>query len=299
MSATLSPVAPSCRICAGQTESVGVKPGCRTGRSFELRRCAACGFAFVANPWSDYKQIYDADYYQGRGSDPLVDYLFELEHPKETVREFEWRGIVQAVGHLTALSPKTRWLDFGCGNGGLVRYCRETLPCEMVGFEEGWICERARQQGIPILESAALDRESHSFDIVTAIEVIEHAIDPAALFRRVRSLLRPGGLFFFTTGNAAPFADKLLEWRYVAPEIHVSFFEPRTLRLLLEKTGFQAAFPGFLPGHENIIKFKLLKNFRQRRQAAWFRLMPWKMAARFCDSRLNITALPIGWAATE
>jgi SAM-dependent methyltransferase len=275
---------------------VGQKQGRRTGRTFELRRCAVCGFAFVANPWEDFARIYDADYYQGRGSDPLVDYLFELEHPQETVRQFEWQGITRAVNSLAPVTAQTRWLDFGCGNGGLVRYCRETLRCDAHGFEEGWICDRAREHGIPILDRAALGNQSHSFDIVTAIEVVEHAIDPLELFRTVRRLLKPGGLFFLTTGNAAPFADKLLQWPYVAPEIHVSFFEPRTLQRALEQSGFRVAFPGFLPGHASIIKFKLLKNLRQRRARGWFKYVPWRTVARMCDARFRITALPVGWA---
>jgi SAM-dependent methyltransferase len=285
-----------CKICRSETTFVGFKRGRRTGKTFELQQCAACGFAFVANPWTDFATIYDAEYYQGRGSDPLVDYVFELEHPEQTIRQYEWQGIVRVVSNLIPLTPQTQWLDFGCGNGGLVRYCRKTLGCEARGFEEGWIRDRAVKHGIPVFDRVALAREQHLFDVVTAIEVLEHAIEPLEVFRTVREMLKPGGLFFFTTGNLAPFANNLIRWPYVAPEIHVSFFEPRTLRRALEQTGFRAAFPGFLPGHENIIQFKLLKNFRLRRAAAWFSFAPWRLAAKFCDTRLQITALPVGWA---
>ncbi len=285
----------NCKICGAGTKAAGSKRGKRTGKTFELRQCAGCGFAFVANPWEDFARIYDAEYYQGRGSDPLVDYLFELEHPDETIRQFEWQGIVRVVSNLVKLTKQTRWLDFGCGNGGLVRHCGTTVGCEALGFEQGWIRDRAVEHGIPILDRVALDACEHSFDLVTAIEVIEHAIDPLEVFRTVHRLLKPGGLFFFTTGNLAPFADKLIDWPYVAPEIHVSFFEPRTLERALELTGFRPAFPGSLPGYERIIQFKLLKNLRLRRTAGWFRFAPWRLAARFCDARLQITALPVGW----
>ncbi len=286
----------NCKICGGETRAAGFKRGPRTEKTFELRQCPGCGFAFVANPWTDFAQIYDAEYYQGRGSDPLVDYLFELEHPQETIRQYEWQGIVRVASNLVPLTPQTRWMDFGCGNGGLVRHCRKSLGCEALGFEEGWIRDRAVEHGIPILDRAALAHHEHSFDLVTAIEVLEHAIDPMEVFRTVHRLLKPGGLFFFTTGNLAPFADKLIQWPYVVPEIHVSFFEPRTLQRALEQTGFRTTFPGFLPGHESIIQFKLLKNLRRRRAAGWFKFAPWRTAAKFCDARLQITALPAGWA---
>ena len=80
--------------------------------------------------------------------------------------------------------------------------------------------------------------------MVTAIEVIEHTLDPLAELRTIRGLLRPGGLLFLTTGNAAPFASDLLRWSYIVPEIHVSFFEPDTLERALVKCGFR---PGDVP----------------------------------------------------
>lgn len=287
---------PACKICGKETDAVGFKRGRFTHKQFELRSCRNCGFAFVANPRDDFANIYNEDYYRGRGPDPFVDYLFELEHPDRTIRRFEWEGIVRAVGSLTNLTRQTRWLDFGSGNGGLVRHCRQALGCEAYGWEEGWIAHRAAQHGIAILDRADMQREQNSFDVVTAIEVIEHAIEPIEVFRTARGLLKPGGLFFLTTGNAEPSADNLLKWRYIVPEIHVSFFEPRTLQYALEQTGFRVVYPGFCPGYQEIIQFKILKNLHVRCVAGWFNLVPWRTAAKFCDARLKITALPVGWA---
>jgi SAM-dependent methyltransferase len=263
---------------------------------FDLYQCAACGHGFINNPWDEFEKIYDAEYYQGRGSDPLVDYLFELQHPEETVRRYEWAGIVQAVGSLVPLNRPTRWLDFGCGNGGLVRHLRARTDVEAHGFEEGWIAEEARRGGIPLLDRAALAAHAGTFDVVSAIEVLEHSLAPLETLRELRALLKPGGLLFLTTGNAAPFARDLVRWPYVAPEIHVSFFEPRTLARALEMSGFRPTFPGFTPGFARIIQFKILKNLKVRRVPAWSRMVPWTLLARLCDARWKITALPVGWA---
>ena len=46
------------------------------------------------------------------------------------------------------------------------------------------------------------------------------------------------GLLFLTTRNAAPFRKRLSSWRYVVPDVHVSFFEPTTLAVALEVAGF-------------------------------------------------------------
>jgi SAM-dependent methyltransferase len=220
----------SCRICGSQTYRLGSVHGDYSQRDYELRRCNGCLFAFIADPWTEFDRIYDDRYYAGTGADPLVDYEFELAHPNETVRAYEWRGIVDVVRQLVGNLEGQRWLDFGSGNGGLVRFAREHSHAEVVGFDHGAIGATARRAGIPMLAPEELLLQNGSFDVVTAIEVLEHTIDPLAELRQMRRLLRPGGLLFLTTGNAAAFADRLPEWSYVVPEIHVSFFAAASTR---------------------------------------------------------------------
>jgi SAM-dependent methyltransferase len=287
----------TCRLCSAPTVGVGRKFGHYSQQCYDIRHCPTCHFSFVANPWMDYAAIYSAEYYAGRGADPLVDYLFELERPRSTVRQYEWAGIVQVIQFLTVLRPETQWLDFGCGNGGLVRYVHANSPCAIVGFEEGWIRDKAVAMGVPVIDRVELDACVQTFDIVTAIEVLEHVVDPLAALTSIRRTLKPGGLFFFTTGNAQPFRSRLLSWRYVIPEIHVSFFEPETLGRALVLAGFRPEFKGYLPGFTNIIRFKVLKNLHLRRPSIVEQVLPWSVLARIADFRWKITAHPIGWAA--
>ena len=285
-----------CRICEAETIAAGSQKGTLQPIWYNLRHCPSCRFSFVANPRTDFEHLYSADYYAGKGADPLVDYLFELEHPEESIRVYEWQGILRIVASLVPIGPETQWLDFGCGNGGLVRFGRKQTGCRLVGFEEGWIKDQAVGRGIPILDAGQLDELQGTFDVVTAIEVLEHVEDPVGVLKAIRRLLKPGGLFFYTTGNAEPFRGRLPSWRYVRPEIHISFYEPATLVRALTLAGFQPEFKGFLPGFTEVIRFKMLKNFRVRRHSPVSRLVPWQMLARLVDRRLRVTAHPIGWA---
>src|ERR1017187_7596074 len=110
-----------CKICGAATEKLGSRRGKWKRDVFDVHRCPVCAYAFVSNPWTDYSEIYSEQYYSGAGPDPLLDYVFELERPEETIRLHEWQGIRRAIASLVPLQPSTTWLDFGCGNGGLVR----------------------------------------------------------------------------------------------------------------------------------------------------------------------------------
>ena len=264
-------------------------------REFQLAQCHACGFAFVVDPMPDSRTTFD--YYAGADADPLVDYIGEIEYPAETIRIYEWRGLVNVVGALVPLRPETRWLDFGCGTGGLVRHCRDALGVDIVGYEQSEGARLAGSAGTPLVDASQFDALRGTFDVITAIEVLEHLVDPLAELGRIRSLLADGGVFFYTTGNAAPYRNRLTRWRYVIPEIHVSFFEPRTLELALRKSGFAADFRGFLPGFEDVIRFKILKNLGRKRRSSLESVVPWNLLSRVVDRRFGLTAHPIGWAA--
>jgi 2-polyprenyl-3-methyl-5-hydroxy-6-metoxy-1,4-benzoquinol methylase len=291
------PGAPACRVCGAISEALGQVHGEFSGRSYELRRCTGCRYSFIADPWTEFDRIYDERYYAGQGVDPMVDYRFELEQPERTVRRYEWDGITRLVGRLLGGLDGIRWLDFGCGNGGLVRYVLDHTAASACGFEEGSILADALAAGIPILSADALAARDGQFDVVTAIEVLEHTLDPLAELRRIRRLLRPGGLLFLTTGNAAPYRSRMLEWSYVLPEIHISFFEPATLDYALHKCGFEPAHIGVGGGFEQILKFKVLKNLRIRRRTRLTDLIPATPLAVAADRRVRLSRHPIGWAA--
>lgn len=287
-----------CPVCQGQTIKLGDKRGSYIPEDFTIRECSECTYIFVENPCVDFSQIYNEDYYRAKGADPLTDYVFELENPDKTIRNHELSGVVEAVRSMVGSLQSKSWLDFGCGNGGLVRYLgREVQEAGLVaGFEEGWIADEARRRQINILSAAELDSVKGSFDVVSAIEVLEHVLNPVETLLRIRELLKPGGLFFYTTGNSAPFRKSFLEWRYVIPEIHIGYFNPKSMSVALEKAGFMVQPGRYAPGYEKIIHFKILKTLGLKSDLSVFRLIPWSVVSKVVDGKYRISDMPMARA---
>ena len=287
---------PVCRVCGSLATPAGTARGHFLQRDYALAQCASCGYGFVVDPTTEFAILYDERYYDGRGADPLVDYGFELQAPAQTIRAYEWRGIERVASDLIGTPAGRRWIDFGCGNGGLVRYLRDHAGVDAVGLEDGSIADRARAAGIPVEPTDRVDDHRASADVVTAIEVLEHVVDPVDELRVMRSLLKPGGLLFVTTGNLRPHAADLAGWRYVVPEIHISFFEPRTLAWAMRRAGFRPEHQRLGPGFDSILTYKVLKNLRLRRRSALTDAIPQRLVSLAAERLEHLGEHPIGWA---
>jgi SAM-dependent methyltransferase len=282
---------PTCRICHGPTTWLATKRSAFSGRAFDLARCADCRYVFVTDPRTDYENLYDEAYYSGRGADRHVDYEQEMAD-RRTIRLYEWRGILRAVGSVVPLTDHTRWLDFGCGLGGFVRYAR-SRGLDVVGYEQGYAAARARELGIPLLDD--LTEAAESFDVITATEMIEHAVTPVAELETMAALLRPGGTLFLHTGNAEPHRDQLSDWEYLAPiDVHVGVFEPTTMARALQLAGLEPEWPGYRPGHVDIIRHKVLKALNVEQRRTVYSIVPWPLASRVVDWRHGVSRHPIG-----
>jgi SAM-dependent methyltransferase len=273
---------------------LGRQKGILDGRDFLIRTCSACHFSFVQNSRTDFENIYDENYYRGRGADPMVDYVYEVQNASRTVRNYEWNGIKRIFEQLCPGGG--RWLDYGCGAGGLVKSA-VAAGFDAIGFEEGWAADLGRSSGTPILHSNELDGHIGAFSFVSAIEVLEHISDPVDALSKIRKLLKPGGILFITTGNAQPWRGDLLSWGYTkCPDVHVSFYEPYSLSCCMQRAGFEPKHSPNLDGFVDIIKFKVLKTLRVRDMSRIIDALPWGAIAALVDARHKVSKQPFGVA---
>ena len=102
-----------------------------------------------------------------------------------------------------------RILDIGCG-GGILSEPLARLGAEMVGVDPSdtniaAAKEHAAQSGLTIDYRCATAEElaeaGEEFDIVLAMEVVEHVVDVGAFLKRCAAMLKPGGLMVVSTLN--------------------------------------------------------------------------------------------------
>ncbi len=134
-------------------------------------------------------------------------------------------------------------LDVGCSIGLFLNEAKKR-GWEVYGteFMDNAI-EICTKNGI-IMNKGKLNPEwfpENSFDIVTSLEVIEHINNPVEEVRNIHRILRPGGLFYFTTPNFNAAERYLLKGKYNIidyPE-HLSYYTKRTINYLLTRNGFR------------------------------------------------------------
>jgi len=279
----------TCALCGAPGVAAGEKEGRIRKRPYRLARCGRCAFAWVVDADDDYGALYDEAYYRGEGADPLVDYVRELNDPR-TLRRFEWEGLLELARGCGVRDGAT-WVDFGGGAGGFVRYLAER-GFDAHAYDSGAGADLGRAHGVSVLDQEQLHALAGRCAVVSAIEVLEHVADPAAVVKTIATLLAPGGVLVLTTGNAERARDTLARWSYVIPEVHISFYTPQNLRSLYEDHGLEPLDTRGERGWNGIIRYKVLKTLGVKRTGGVFSLVPWSLAARIVDRKRGVSAMP-------
>ncbi len=123
-------------------------------------------------------------------------------HPSIDSPPLPWRWRERALQWLDF--PLGRFLDYGCGNCGLMLAVRERCEeCHGVDVDENTLQTAARQY--PTLRLRCIGRDgktdypSDYFDTVALVEVLEHVGDERATLAEVARVLKLGGHLLLTT----------------------------------------------------------------------------------------------------
>ena len=208
--------------------------------TFEIRRCLHCGFeqTFPVPTLSKLTELYEAHYNFGGESDTMYTrlrerFLFSFLH-----RMWAWIDGDVAFHQQRGTG---RLLDIGCNEGrGLRLYARNGFQADGLELNEN-AARVARAAGFDVNTCLLEEFEPATrYDVAVLSNVLEHSLEPRQMLLDVYRILSPGGQIWISCPNSESWLRKAFgrSWINWHVPFHISHFSAKTLRGLLEETGF-------------------------------------------------------------
>ena len=133
-------------------------------------------------------------------------------------------------------------LDLGAGSGAFAICLKNTgYFDDIIALDISESCVTAcRNCGLSAKQGTIADVETGSIDFICMNDLIEHVVDPLALIKDCRRVLKKGGFISIATPNGEGFDFKILkeQTKNITPPEHLNYFNPCSLVFLLERAGF-------------------------------------------------------------
>ncbi|NQU22870.1 MAG: class I SAM-dependent methyltransferase [Candidatus Nealsonbacteria bacterium] len=235
----------ACNLCGESRSRVLFRETYRLGTEaarLHVVRCRRCGLVYVSPrlTFASTGHVYRHD-----AADTISHgYCWQGERGGSRFRRLLQR--------LIRMRGDGRLLDVGCGGGQFLAEARRTGNWDLLGIEPHAPAARsARQLADCTVHTGTLQQtplEPGSFDVVAMLGVLEHLHDPTSTLRRVRELLKPGGVlavyvpsFDYLRIKDTGWLSRLRTGRHsnLHPQEHLFHFTPRTLATMLTAAGFE------------------------------------------------------------
>jgi 2-polyprenyl-6-hydroxyphenyl methylase / 3-demethylubiquinone-9 3-methyltransferase len=170
------------------------------------------------------------------------------------IRDHACRHFARDSKHLDCLNG-LRMLDIGCG-GGILSEPLARLGAEILGADpsvanieaaKAHAAESRLTIDYRATTAEALADAGERFDLVLAMEVVEHVADVMLFVRRCAEMVKPGGLMIAATINrtlksfalAIVGAEYILRWLPPGTHRWEKFVTPNELEIAMEKGGLR------------------------------------------------------------
>jgi 2-polyprenyl-3-methyl-5-hydroxy-6-metoxy-1,4-benzoquinol methylase len=212
---------------------------CRVCNSKEIRRYGStlCQQAQVALDHCTKRFLYKCDNCRSVSVEPIpsleelslyYDCYATIEKSKQSLSK---RKSLSIIHQLTKSLGHGKVLDIGCGFGDILA----SLPSsfQKVGLDMASdACKEAEKKGVEAICSSWESFNSNDeFDLVIALDFLEHVDDVSSSLNKISKVLRSGGYVVIETGNADSWAAKTLgeDWCYPAVFGHLQVLSPCAL----------------------------------------------------------------------
>lgn len=207
---------------------------------YRVMRCTTCGLCRT-DPWipeEERARYYEPEEQSGAGKASRIGmYQNRLAD-----------RLAKALGG----DAGKRVLDIGCGQGVFLELMRErgfdTFGVEL-GEESARVAREERGLDVVTGDLFTLQAEQESLDAVVMSHLIEHVADPIAVLRRVRDLLKPGGIALISLPNYRCIELRIFgaNWYPWCLPAHLYHFDKRSISQAAEMAGLKVNKVTYLP----------------------------------------------------
>lgn len=215
-----------------------------TKNNFDYCECKKCHTLYV-NPRPNLESF--TNYYT---SSPSTKYWATTFY-KETAdarREKIWKPKAQIIADVLKEKAIDEYqvIDIGGGYGIFAEEMQKYSVHPVIIIEPApHLAEISREKGFEViekfLEDVSVDDLPTNLKCFVSFELFEHLHSPENFLLNLNILMQPNDLFIFTTLSGTGLDIQVL-WENspsVSPPHHLNFFNPYSVQMILERTGFQ------------------------------------------------------------
>jgi len=193
-----------------------------------IQKCIKCGLVRTEpGELPDYRAYYrDLDY---RKYEPRFKNIFQKRF--DQINKYKEQG--------------GRVLEIGCSTGLLLEIFKKN-GWETWGVEPSGSYKIAQKRIGKVIHKnfETADLPAKYFDAAILNHVFEHLADPVLVLKKIKTILKPGGIVYIDVPNFGSLARKIEQqhWSMFLPHEHVHHFDPVSLNKVVKKAGLETVY---------------------------------------------------------
>ncbi len=227
----------------GNREYSGANPSASPHVFTNVVQCRNCGFIYT-NPEIKGIEFLEREHYNNPET-------YQNEFNENILKMFEHR-----VEYLRTFKREGNLLDIGAGKGDFI-FVAKKKGFDAVGVEPSpRFSEFAKKEfDVKVYQGFLADQtelKGQKFDLITMHHVLEHVENPKEILAQLSSFLDENGLIYIEVPNTDSYTVRLIDLYFrirgrnwssrlspVHPPFHKYGYTPKSLRFLLEKSGYK------------------------------------------------------------
>ncbi|MFZ5906067.1 MAG: class I SAM-dependent methyltransferase [Nitrospirota bacterium] len=211
---------------------------------FHVVSCSICGMIYLNPRLREQvtESLYRDDTYFSRDTETgYADYHFQEQSLRLTFRRF--LRTLEKCGFTGG-----RLLEVGCGYGYFLDEAKDfftSLSGIELSAQAAAAAEKRTGADIFAGTAAAMPPHFRDFDTVVLVNVIEHIYSPVHLLSALAERMKKTGTIILATPDIGSFWHRIMQDRWPSFKIpeHIAFYTGKTLKSLLERSGFRNTRP--------------------------------------------------------